>query len=32
MLKEEAGQLGEIEKYFLAAAADSPLGRVGQPE
>lgn len=32
MLREEAGQLGEAEADFLAAAADRPLGRIGQPE
>jgi NAD(P)-dependent dehydrogenase (short-subunit alcohol dehydrogenase family) len=32
MLLDEASQLGESEGDFLAAAADRPLGRVGQPE
>ena len=32
ILREEAGQLGEGDAEFLAAAADRPLGRVGRPE
>ncbi len=31
MLREEARELGEDEKSFLAACADRPLARVGQP-
>lgn len=32
LLRDEARQLGEPEARFLAAAADRPLARVGQPE
>jgi NAD(P)-dependent dehydrogenase (short-subunit alcohol dehydrogenase family) len=32
MLRDEARQLGEVERRFLAGAADRPLGRVGKPE
>ena len=32
MLRNEAHQLGESEKAFLAEAARRPLGRVGRPE
>ncbi len=32
MLREEAGQMGEPEAHFLAAAADRPLRRIGRPE
>ena len=32
MLREEARQLGEENRQFLAAAAKRPLGRVGTPE
>jgi len=32
MLRDEARQLGESERAFLAGAADRPLGRVGRPE
>ncbi|MFZ5917925.1 MAG: SDR family NAD(P)-dependent oxidoreductase [Chloroflexota bacterium] len=31
MLRDEARQLGESERAFLAGAADRPLGRVGRP-
>jgi NAD(P)-dependent dehydrogenase (short-subunit alcohol dehydrogenase family) len=32
MLRNEAGQLGQDPKAFLAEAADRPLGRYGEPE
>lgn len=32
MLRDEARQLGESERAFLAGAAARPLGRVGRPE
>jgi NAD(P)-dependent dehydrogenase (short-subunit alcohol dehydrogenase family) len=32
MLRNEARQLGENEKQFLAESARRPLGRVGTPE
>jgi NAD(P)-dependent dehydrogenase (short-subunit alcohol dehydrogenase family) len=31
MLRDEARQLGQVEKEFLAEAASRPLGRFGQP-
>lgn len=32
MLRDEAKQLGELERVFLAESARRPLGRIGKPE